>query len=129
MKRVMLLLLLAVFLVSMVMAGEVPVIKIGAIFPLTGPAAATGYKLKYAVEVAQEIINGTYPEIGLELAQAAGLPNLGGAKVEFVFADHQANPEIAMSEAERLIRNEGVVALIGCYHSSATREISNGLRG
>lgn len=124
MKRVMLLLLLAVFLVSMVMAGEVPVIKIGAIFPLTGPAAATGYKLKYAVEVAQEIINGTYPEIGLELAQAAGLPNLGGAKVEFVFADHQANPEIAMSEAERLIRNEGVVALIGCYHSSATKPAS-----
>lgn len=99
-------------------------VKIGAIFPLTGSAAATGVKLKYAVEVAQEIINGQHPEIPLPLAKDAGLPNLGGAKVEFVFADHQANPEVAKSEAERLIQNEKVVALIGCYHSSATKPAS-----
>ncbi|MDN5331881.1 MAG: branched-chain amino acid transport system substrate-binding protein [Tepidanaerobacteraceae bacterium] len=100
------------------------VIKIGAILPLTGPAAATGVKLKYAIETAEEIINGEHPDIDLELAKTAGLPNLNGAKVKFVFADHQANPEIAKSEAERLIQNEKVAALIGCYHSSATKPAS-----
>ncbi len=103
-------------------SGEV--IKIGAILPLTGPAAATGVKLKYAIETAEEIINGEFPEMSMELAKSKGLPNLNGAKVEFVFADHQANPEVAKSEAERLIQNEKVVGLIGAYHSSATKPAS-----
>jgi len=103
---------------------KVEVVKVGAIFPLTGPAASTGVKLKYAIETAEEIINGEHPEIDVPLAKSAGLPNLGGAKIEFIFADHQANPEVARSEAERLIQNEKVVGLIGCYHSSATKPAS-----
>jgi branched-chain amino acid transport system substrate-binding protein len=94
-----LLVVLLVLLSLVVMAQEV--IKIGAIFPLTGAAAATGVKIKYAIEVAQEIINGVYPEINLALAKSAGLLNLNGAKVRFIFADHQGNPELAMAEAER----------------------------
>jgi len=117
-----LLVVLLVLLSLVVMAQEV--IKIGAIFPLTGAAAATGVKIKYAIEVAQEIINGVYPEINLALAKSAGLLNLNGAKVQFIFADHQGNPELAMAEAERLIRNEKVVALIGCYQSSCTKPAS-----
>lgn len=120
MKR--LLVVLALLVGFLVLAQEV--IKIGAIFPLTGAAAATGVKIKYAIEVAQEIINGVYPEIALSLAKSAGLPNLKGAKVQFIFADHQGNPELAMAEAERLIRNEKVVALIGCYQSSCTKPAS-----
>lgn len=120
MKR--LLVVLALLVSFLVLAQEV--IKIGAIFPLTGAAAATGVKIKYAVEVAQEIINGVYPEIALSLAKSAGLPNLNGAKVQIIFADHQGNPELAMAEAERLIRNEKVVALIGCYQSSCTKPAS-----
>lgn len=103
---------------------KVDVVKIGAIFPLTGSAASTGVKLKYAVETAEEIINGEHPELDMPLAREAGLPNLGNAKVKFIFADHQANPEVAKSEAERLIQNEKVVGLIGCYHSSATKPAS-----
>lgn len=103
---------------------ETQTVKIGAILPLSGSAAATGVKLKYAIETAQEIINGEHPEINMELAKSAGLSNLNGAKVEFIFADHQANPEVAKSEAERLIQNEKVVGLIGCYHSSATKPAS-----
>jgi branched-chain amino acid transport system substrate-binding protein len=103
---------------------ETKTVKIGAILPLSGSAAATGVKLKYAIETAQEIINGEHPEISMELAKSAGLSNLNGAKVEFIFADHQANPEVAKSEAERLIQNEKVVGLIGCYHSSATKPAS-----
>ncbi|MGD9569341.1 MAG: ABC transporter substrate-binding protein [Sedimentibacter sp.] len=103
-------------------AGE-PV-KVGAILPLSGSAAATGVKLKYAIEVAQEIINGEHPEIALPLAETMGLPNLGNAPIEVVFSDHQGNPEIAKTEAERLIQNEGVVSLVGAYQSSSTKPAS-----
>lgn len=103
-------------------AGE-PV-KVGAILPLSGSAAATGVKLKYAIEVAQEIINGEHPEIALPLAETMGLTNLGNAPVQVVFSDHQGNPEIAKTEAERLIQNEGVVSLIGAYQSSSTKPAS-----
>ncbi|WP_313346698.1 ABC transporter substrate-binding protein [Sedimentibacter sp.] len=99
-------------------------VKVGAILPLSGSAAATGVKLKYAIEVAQEIINGEHPEIALPLAETMGLPNLGNAPVQVVFSDHQGNPEIAKTEAERLIQNEKVVSLIGAYQSSATKPAS-----
>ena len=99
-------------------------IKIGAILPLSGSAAATGVKLKYAVEVAEEIINGDHPEIKMPLAEGMGLPNMENAKIEVVFADHQGNPEVAKSEAERLIQNEKVVSLLGAYQSSSTKPAS-----
>jgi branched-chain amino acid transport system substrate-binding protein len=98
-------------------------IKIGAILPLTGGAAATGVKLQAAMEVAQEIINGEYPGIAVPLAKEAGLPKMGNAKIELVFADHQGNPEMAKSEAERLIEAK-VAGLVGCYQSSSTKPAS-----
>jgi branched-chain amino acid transport system substrate-binding protein len=127
-RRSVLALVVSFTLVGLMFIGNValaqPVVKIGAIFPLTGASAATGVKLKYAVEVAEEIINGLHPDIDVPLARTSGLPKLSGARVQFVFADHQGNPEIAKSEAERLIQNEKVVALIGCYQSSATKPAS-----
>lgn len=102
---------------------KVDVIKVGAVLPLSGASAATGVKLRYAVEVAEQIINGEY-DIDTPLAKEAGLPNLGGAKIQVVFADHQGNPEVAKTEAERLIEKEGVVSLLGAYQSSATKPAS-----
>ena len=98
-------------------------IAIGAIYPLTGPAAPAGLDAKNGVELAVEIINGKY-DLNLPLAKTAGLPAFGGLKVKYVFADHQGNPEKALSEAERLIDQEHVVALQGAYHSSATATAS-----
>ena len=100
------------------------IIKVGVLLPLSGPAEPTGRKLKYAIEVAEELINGEYPEINSELGCASGLPNLTNKKIEFIYADHRANPEVARTEAERLIKEEKVVALIGAYHSSATKTAS-----
>lgn len=99
-------------------------VKIGVLLPLTGPAESTGTKLKYAIETAEEIINGRYSSANLELGPSAGLPNMGGKKVKFIFADHRANPETARTEAIRLIKDEKVAALIGAYHSSATKTAS-----
>ncbi len=99
-------------------------IKIGVLLPLTGPSEPTGKKLKYAIEVAQEIINGEHPEIELELGKQLGLPNLNNKKIEFIYSDHKASPETARNEAQRLIKEEHVAALIGAYHSSATKTAS-----
>lgn len=100
-------------------------IKVGVLLPLTGPSETTGKKLKNAIEVAEEIINGEYSgEINLEESDYIGLPNLDNKKIEFVYSDHKANPEVARTEAERLIKEEKVVALIGAYHSSATKTAS-----
>lgn len=104
-------------------AGE-DTIKVGVLLPLSGPANPTGIKLKLAVEVAEEIINGEHPEISLKLGNISGLPNLNNRKIEFIYADHKANPEIARAEAVRLIKEEKVAVLIGAYHSSATKTAS-----
>ncbi len=53
-----------------------------------------GLSVKNAgVEVAEDIIYATRtPDLpNLPLAATAGLPNLGGRKVEVIFADHQGN--------------------------------------
>ena len=58
-------------------------VKIGVLFPLTGNAAAAGQASKAAVELAAEIVNNAHPELGnIPLAADAGLPGLGGAKLE-----------------------------------------------
>jgi branched-chain amino acid transport system substrate-binding protein len=100
-------------------------IKIGVIYPLTGPAASTGAELKSALELAADIINnGAKGVTGLPFASGGGLPNLKGAKIKLVFADHQGNPQTGASEAERLISQEKVVALVGSYFSNVTATAS-----
>ncbi|HEX7972656.1 MAG TPA: RNA polymerase sigma factor RpoD, partial [Thiobacillus sp.] len=81
---------------------EMPEDKIGVLLPLSGGSASTGLDLKYANELAAEIVNNKY-DLNLPLAKTEGLPNLGGAKVTLVFADHQGTPEKGQSEAERLV--------------------------
>ena len=100
-------------------------IKIGVIYPLTGPAASTGAELKSALELAADIVNnGAKGVAGLPFANGGGLPNLKGAKIKLIFADHQGNPQTGASEAERLISQEKVVALVGSYFSNVTATAS-----
>jgi branched-chain amino acid transport system substrate-binding protein len=96
-------------------------VKIGVLMPLTGNAAAAGQAAKAAIEVAADIINNVYPELSnLPLAATAGLPNLGGAKLDVTFVDHQGNPALAQQLATRLITEDKVNALMGAYQSSCT---------
>src|SRR5712691_5069978 len=110
---------------SLALAGgacaEDKVVKIGAVFPMTGGAASAGVHAKYAIEVAMVIINNAHPELGdFPLAKNAGLAGLGGAKVEVVFADNQGSPATGQNQALRLITEEKVVALTGAYQSGIT---------
>jgi branched-chain amino acid transport system substrate-binding protein len=94
-------------------------VKIGVIYPLTGNAAPAGNSAKDAVELGAEIVNGAHPELkGLPLAESAGLPNLGGARIDLVSADHQGNPSVGQNQTLRLITQDKVVAMLGAYHSS-----------
>ena len=98
-------------------------IKIGALYPLTGKLAATGMDCKRGVDLAVEIINGRY-DLNLPLAKVEGIPNLGGAKIEVIYADTKGDPKNGLAEAERLITEEKVVALIGAYQSAVTKTAS-----
>src|SRR5712675_1007094 len=110
---------------SIVLVGsafaEDKVVKIGAVFPMSGGAASAGVHAKFAIEVAMDIINNAHPELGdFPLAKNAGLAGLGGAKVEVVFADNQGSPATGQNQALRLITEEKVVALTGAYQSGIT---------
>jgi branched-chain amino acid transport system substrate-binding protein len=102
----------------------VEVVRIGIPYPLTGPVAATGIASKEAFELAAEIINNEYPDLNMPLATTIGLPGLNNARIELIFADHQMSPEIGASETERLITQDGVVAIIGAYASAVTNTAS-----
>lgn len=88
-------------------------VKIGVILPLSGRLAETGADLKRGVEFAVEKINA-----------AGGIKNLGGAKLTVVFGDSAGDPATGAAEAERLIKEEKVVLLMGAYQSAVTKTAS-----
>ena len=94
-------------------------VKIGVLYPLSGPVAQVGIDAVAAVKTAVEIVN-EGADVPLGLAKSKGLADLGGAKVKIVVSDHQGKPEIGLSETERLISQEKVHAMIGAYFSSVT---------
>ncbi len=99
------------------------VIRIGAVYPLTGNIASTGLDCRRGAELAVDIINGKY-DLDLPLARTEGLPNLGGAKIELVVGDTKGEPKTGIAEVERLVSQDKVVAIIGAYQSSVTKTAS-----
>jgi branched-chain amino acid transport system substrate-binding protein len=84
-------------------------VKVGVIIAQSGPLAAMGENLRMAYDFALKEIN-----------EAGGIKSMGGAKVEFVYGDHQADPKVAASEVERLIMREKVCAILGTFPSSVS---------
>jgi branched-chain amino acid transport system substrate-binding protein len=96
-------------------------VKIGVIYPLTGNAASAGQSARDAVHLGVDIINDAHPELkNLPLAATAGLPGLGGAKLELDEADHQGNPQVGQQQTLRLITQDHVAAMLGSYQSSVS---------
>lgn len=94
-------------------------VRIGLVLPLSGNAAGAGTAAKAAVELGAEIVNSPHPGLAaLPLGAGAGLPRLGGARIEVVTADHQGNPSVGQSQTLRLITQEKVAGLVGAYQSS-----------
>lgn len=103
-------------------AGDTPeIIRIGALYPITGPLSVTGIQFVQALKVMQDLVNESYDiDSPGDIFRSEGLPNLGGAKIQMIFGDTEAKPEVGKGEAERLLTLENCVALIGCYNSSVT---------
>ncbi len=93
-------------------------VKIGALYPLSGQVAKSGADTLNGIRLAVDIINNKYPDLKMPFAADEGLPGLGGAKIELIAADHQGSPETGAAEAERLIVQRKVAALVGAFHSS-----------
>ena len=98
-------------------------VVIGVTYPMSGANAQIGVDAGHAYATATDIINNKH-DFDLPLAKDAGLPGLGGAKLRLVYADHQGVPQKGRAEAERLITQEKVAAIIGSYQSSVAVTIS-----
>jgi branched-chain amino acid transport system substrate-binding protein len=98
-------------------------VVIGALYPLSGASAQIGVDAKTALETAAEVIN-TSHDLDLPLAKSAGLQGLGGAKLRLVFADHQGDPQKGRAEAERVITQDKVAAIVGTYQSAVAATVS-----
>lgn len=99
-------------------------VKIGVIFPLSGGLASTGRLLRIGVELAAEIVNKRVEGIDMPIAKWEGIPGLGGAKIKLIFMDHRSDPARGADLAKRLIMDEKVVGILGCYNSSVTKSVS-----
>jgi len=99
-------------------------IVIGAIYPLTGNAAQIGADARAAIDTMLDIVNGTHERLPMLMGAGGGLDRIGGAKLRVVYADHQNDPQKARAEAERLITQDHVAALIGSYTSATAATIS-----
>jgi branched-chain amino acid transport system substrate-binding protein len=97
-----------------VCAGSGENVKVGVVLPLTGPPAAMGIGGKQALETYFDWIN-----------SKGGINSLDGAKIEMILVDTTAQPDVGVTQAERLINRENVDALIGCYQSSVTLPVSS----
>src|SRR6478736_3669760 len=98
-------------------------VVIGVLYPLSGANAQIGVDAQHAYATAADIINNKH-DLDVPLAKGTGLPGLGGAKVRLVFADHQGDPQKGRAEAERLITQEKVSAIIGTYQSAVAVTVS-----
>jgi len=100
------------------------VVKIGVIYPLTGGAAAEGRELRAGAELAVDITNTVHQNIAMTMAKRGGIKSLGNAKIELIFKDHEGNPTLGADLAKKLILDDKVVGILGCYHSAVTKTVS-----
>lgn len=99
-------------------------IKIGVLYPLTGGAAAEGRELRAGAELAAEIANNEISGMKMDMAKRAGIASMGGAKIELIFKDHEGNPTLGADQAKKLIQDDKVIGIMGCYHSAVTKTVS-----
>jgi len=92
-------------------------VKIGVLYPLTGPVAQVGKDAVAAVKTALDIINNSHNIPGMPLAKDAGLKGLGGGKISIVVGDHGGKPDVGVGETEKMLNSDKVHAMFGAYYS------------
>ncbi|MDC0418027.1 ABC transporter substrate-binding protein [Pelagibacteraceae bacterium] len=94
-------------------------VKVGVLYPLTGPVAQVGKDAVAAVKTALDLINNSH-DIDIPLAKNKGLSGLNGAKISIVVGDHGGKPDIGVAETEKMLNSDKVHAMFGAYYSSVT---------
>ncbi|MBW2609642.1 MAG: ABC transporter substrate-binding protein [Deltaproteobacteria bacterium] len=84
-------------------------VKVGLIYPVSGPLASVGKRCVNGHEYAVKLIN-----------EQGGIKSMGGAKIKLIVADSEGKPEIGMSETEKLITRENVAVVMGAWQSAVT---------
>ena len=118
-KKMLSVLLMALMALVLGMTGvsyaqAVKEIKIGAPHPLTGAMAETGINSVKGFKLGVKHIN-----------EAGGIKALGGAKIVVVEADTgSTDPSLAASVARRMITEDKVMAMAGCYSSNMSLQAS-----
>ncbi|MEJ2034424.1 MAG: ABC transporter substrate-binding protein [Deltaproteobacteria bacterium] len=115
--------LLTIFLFVLTGCGDdgTEVIRIGAVYPLSGPQGPAGEEVKQGIALAADIINNRYPQLNLPLAKSRGLPAFGNVLVQVMYADDQGTEAGVRRKTRELLSGFRVVALIGAYQSSLTK--------
>ena len=122
--RLISIVLALVLTVPAVATAQAKEVVIGVVYPMSGPAAQAGVDNKPVFEIAAEIANGTLDLPFPFYQKLKGMPGLKGAKVRLIFSDHQGKPDLGQAEAERLITQEKVAAIVCCWHSAVTATAS-----
>lgn len=100
----------AVFgLVSCDNDGAEEVLAVGVVVPLTGELGSAGLNMKNGIELALLEINGS--------------SLLEGREIRFIVEDSESTVEGAREAYRKLIEEDGVVAVLGPFTSSSTREV------
>ena len=89
--------------------NETGEIRVGVVVPLTGPLSSNGLQMKNGMELALGEINGS--------------PLLGGKEIRFMVEDSEGTPDGAERAYAKLIEQDGAVAVLGPFTSSATERI------
>lgn len=104
-RRVLPLLVVVALILSVtfVSAQDVKVIKIASQSPLSGPQSILGTAIRNGVELAIE-------QLGAPLAEM-------GYKIEFVPFDDQAQPDVGVANANILVNDQAILAVVGHLNS------------
>lgn len=118
--------LVSALLLAAPVAAQPREVVVGLLYPLSGPTASAGIDEKHAFELFADMVNGKEPMLpGAFYQKLKGLPGVGGgARLRLIFVDHQGKPDVGQSEAERLITQEKVHAIVGSWQSSVTATTS-----
>ena len=89
--------------------SETEEISVGVVVPLTGPLSSNGLQMENGMVLALGEINES--------------PLLGERRIRFIIEDSEGTPDGAERAYTKLIEQDGVVAVLGPFTSSATERI------
>lgn len=104
--------------------AKAPEVKLGVLYPLSGPSAYAGKLCRDGIDLCADYVNNKWPDLPIPIGQWEGIPGLNGAKLKLIHVDHRGEPDRGADLAKKLIFDEKVVGICGAYQSSVTKTVS-----